>query len=733
MSTDYNFENLGSMIDNIIVGICAIEYENDQFTPVYINEGFFRMLGYSRTQGMRYIKDVRRMIIPDDLPTFEQWIEDVLKDVGSIETEFRTVTGSGNLRWLQVRGNLYASHDPKYTIVAIVEDITEKKSIEEELRVQAERLNILSQAEKEKIIDYNAKTDVMVMRSANEYGNMTEEILRNYLQEFDDEAISEEDREYYQSVFNGLLRSPKHEILEFRWKRFDNDFTWYQANLTSLLGAEGYVTRIVGRLINIHEKKIKEIDMTLRAEQDTLTGLYNKDTVISMIEEAIAGQSVENDLNAMMIINLDNLKKVNDLLGHAEGDKVLVDTASVINEIFKGGDIVGRVDGDEFIVYIKNINSIHNANTLAARILEKVDFVLSCEEAENIHVTCSIGVSIYPYHGISYEELYNKADKAVNTAKANGKSDYRIYDAASTLAYHASRKGAAYNPELGMRINRSIEDVILQVLYEDKVMESALKSSIELLIGRYEFHRGYICDQREDHSLIQFSASGYEMGRLSREHYELRNIVAETLFESYKNFSVLHEYDMDIEELQLYFKDEDIKSMLYYPMTSNGVFKGAIILENHEDVQLELEDDKKEELRSVMRILGSYILQTGLMDRLHDFVTHIELFDNMDHYIYIVNADTYELSFINKKVLTKTPEVKIGDTCYRAVQHRDTPCENCVFRNMDKNDPHAKCSEEVFNYSLRSWNRYSVSWLECKEENALGLINCIDISEYFVD
>ncbi len=733
MSIDLSMENLGSMIDNIIAGICFFEYESTtkKLTPFFINEGLFRMLGYSRVQGMKYLQDIRRSVIPDDIPILEQGIEDVLKDDGVVEIEFRTVTGSGSLRWLHVRGNLYAREGTKYTLVTIVQDITEKKSIEEELHMQAERLHILSEAEGEKIIDYNAKTDVMVIRSSHIYGQKGEAILGDYLQQFNDEYMADEDKEAYHEVFKGLLKSPKHDTIEFRTRRFENEYTWYQANLTSLLGNEGYVTRIVGRLINIHEKKLKEIDLLLRAEKDALTGLYNKGATLQLIENAIEEEKSNNTLNALMVIDLDNFKEVNDTHGHAQGDKVLVDTANALSEIFKGGDIVGRIGGDEFVVFMKNINSISNADVLASKIENRVDFHLPTED-KDIHVTCSIGIAIFPYHGTNYEELFNKADKAVYTAKANGKNGYRIYDAATTMAYHATRKNTEYNVEKGMEINRSIEDMVMQNLYDDKGMESALKSAIELMTVQYKFHRGYICDNEKESLPIQFSASGYEMGKESKAHCELRKVVSETLFESFKNFSIIHDYDVAAEELQYYFQSEGIKSMLYYPLISKGVFKGAIVLENHEVVQLELEENKIEEIRSLLRVLEAHILQIGLMDRLHDFVTHIELFDNMDNYIYIVNTDTYELSFINKKVLMSTPDIRIGDTCYKALQHRDTPCEKCIFKQMDKKDPHARHSEELFNYSLRSWTRCSASWLECKEENALGLMNCIDISEYFI-
>ena len=732
MAMNLELENFESLIDNVIAGICFFEYENEKLTPFYVNEGMFRMLGYSRAQGMKMINKVEASIIPEDLPIFHQGIEDVLKDDGAIDVEFRTVTGSGSLRWLYVRANLYSREGSKYIIVAIIEDITERKNVEEELQQQAERLNILSEAEGGKIVDYNAKTDVMVIKSSREYDMTGEQILKKYLEHFDETMVYEEDLSYYKSVFRGLLTSPKNETIEYRTKRFDGDYKWYQLNLTSLLGAEGYVTRIVGRMINIHEKKLKELELQLRAEKDALTGLYNKGATMQLIENAVQ-ESKKDSLNALMIIDLDNFKEVNDLLGHAQGDQVLVDTAAALNDIFKGGDIVGRIGGDEFVVFMKNLKAISNADILANKVVQNVNFSFDYEERQ-IQVTCSVGIAVYPYHGSTYEELFNKADKAVYTAKANGKCGYRIYDAATTMVYHATRRNTEYNPEKGMEMNRSIEDLVMQVLFEDKVMESALKSAIELITAQYGFHRGYVCGNESlpISRTVHFAASGYETGKETEEHYELKRVVSEILFESFQKVSIIHDYDLTAAEMHDYFQSEGIKSMLYYPITKHGEFQGAVIFENHVDVQLEFTDSEKEEIRSLMRIMEAHILQIGLMDRLQDFVTQIAIFDNLDSYVYIVNPDTYELSFVNKKVLSSTPEVKIGNICYKALQNRDTPCDDCVIKNLDKADPHCRCTTEMFNYSLRSWNRISASWLECKEENGLALLNCIDISEYFI-
>ncbi len=731
MAIDLSIENFGSMIDNIIAGICFFEYEDGEMRPIFVNEGFFRMLGYSRVQGMKFLDKVELSIIPDDLPTYRQAIRDVLKDDGVVDTEFRTVTGSGNLRWLHARGNLYAREGRKYTIVTVIEDVTERKNVEEELQRQAERLHILSEAEGEKIIDYNAKTDVMIIRTNDEYGMAQDEIHSRYMQRFNAGMIYKEDVAYYKAVLESLLKSPKHDTIEFRIKRFDEDYTWYQANLTSLLGAEGYVTRIVGRMININDRKLKEMELLLRAEKDALTGIYNQGATEQLIHNAIQDGN-ENSLSALMIIDLDNFKEANDLLGHANGDELLEKTADILKEMFKGGDVIGRIGGDEFLVYMRNMENISDADEMAGNIVKSVRYDLDFE-GQPIRVTCSVGVAVYPYHGKTYEELFEKADRAVYTVKANGKDGYRVYHAASTTVYHANRK-VGYDMTKTIDYDRHIEDQVMQILFEDKVLESALRSSLELMTAKYQFHRGYICgnDSLPISRTIQFTVKKYATGKEAEEHYELKRMVNEILYSFFPGAAMIHDYDLTAEEMREYFRAEGIKSMLYYPLTSQGEFQGAIVFENHEDVQMELSKSEMEEVRSLFRLMEAHILQIGLMDRLQNFVAQVAIFDNLDSFVYVVNPDNHEISFINKKVLVDSPDVKIGDICYKALQNRDTPCENCILRNLDKSDPHCRCTEEMFNYSLRSWTRSSASWLECREENGLALINSFDISEYFM-
>lgn len=204
-------------------------------------------------------------------------------------------------------------------------------------------------------------------------------------------------------------------------------------------------------------------------------------------------------------------------------------------------------------------------------------------------MTCSVGVAVYPYHGKTYEELFEKADRAVYTVKANGKDGYRVYHAASTTVYHANRK-VGYDMTKTIDYDRHIEDQVMQILFEDKVLESALRSSLELMTAKYQFHRGYICgnDSLPISRTIQFTVKKYATGKEAEEHYELKRMVNEILYSFFPGAAMIHDYDLTAEEMREYFRAEGIKSMLYYPLTSQGEFQGAIVFENHEDVQMEL-------------------------------------------------------------------------------------------------------------------------------------------------
>lgn len=736
MAMELNFESVVSMIENMITGVGVFELKNGEITPVYLNEGLGRMLGYTMQETKRAFKNVRNSIIPDDLPVLEQAIIDVLRDDGAVDFELRTVTLTGGMRWLQVRANLYARQGDTYTVIAVLMDATERKNVEEELRQQVEHLHLVAAAEGEMIFDYNAKTDVMMIRDAAETINRTEMIFNNYFSKFDDSFIHKEDTEIFLEVFKGALKSPKHDTVEIRTNRYDGEYKWYQCSITSIAGVDGYVTRIVGRIINIDERKKKEMDLKVKAEKDALTGIYNKGAAEHLIRERLETdcRGTEEKLHALMIIDLDNFKEVNDILGHAKGDEVLKEAATKILTSFKGSDIVGRIGGDEFTVLMCDIGAISNTDILATRLCNELKKSIPSEYGEII-ISASIGISIFPYHGTEYSELFEKADKALYTAKANGKDGYRIFDAAATIAYHANRKKDKHSSVNAVSpVRRTLEDMVMQILFENKGKKATLSSVLELITSAYGMQRAFICSEsdltQENERDIRFLAEGYEVGKETTEQRKRRLDFCKSLSTVYESFSIIHQYDELTDDARSFFVDEGIRCLLFYPFYREGLFLGAIIFENHIEDDIVLTDEKINELRCIFRIINACILQDSFIGRVQNSVAQIQMLDNMDNYVYLVDADSYQINFVNRKVLLTTPEVHIGEYCFRAFANSASPCENCIMKQLDRQNHHAQASEERFNYSLRTWTKASACWLECNEEFATCMLNCMDISDY---
>lgn len=201
------------------------------------------------------------------------------------------------------------------------------------------------------------------------------------------------------------------------------------------LGATDYITKPFSREIVIYrinnvlssKRRVDEIvkekeNLQIQTELDLMTGLYNKVTAERIISNLLSNNSRQN---AMMIIDIDNFKQVNDYEGHLVGDHTIRIIADLISGHFRKSDVVGRIGGDEFIVFMTDIpnNELarQKANNLARLLRYKPNITLPA------NVSISIGLVITEKCPYEYEELFNKADQALYEAKRNGKGQYKEY------------------------------------------------------------------------------------------------------------------------------------------------------------------------------------------------------------------------------------------------------------------------------------------------------------------
>ena len=208
---------------------------------------------------------------------------------------------------------------------------------------------------------------------------------------------------------------------EYRHRSKDNSCHWVRLVLRMFKDVESDDVYLFGYAFDI-EKEVRDREaLVLGTQIDQFTGLYNKTTT-----ERLIGEEIKNGAGILFLLDIDDFKSVNDRFGHEAGDCVLKYFAHVLKSVFRKGDIVGRVGGDEFMIFIKNAAAISTAEDKASEILLRLKTGVDYENIRII-VSASIGVAVIDEDNYSFSEVYNQADSALYEAKFNGKNNYVIY------------------------------------------------------------------------------------------------------------------------------------------------------------------------------------------------------------------------------------------------------------------------------------------------------------------
>ncbi len=187
----------------------------------------------------------------------------------------------------------------------------------------------------------------------------------------------------------------------------------------------GRVTEVVGTGVDITERKIAEEKIVEMAYYDELTKLPNRQLLAQLVTERIRRYSFTGEKFALMFIDLDRFKNVNDSMGHLVGDKLLQAVGRRLNASVRSHDIVSRLAGDEYVVVISSAIK-EEVESVAQRIVSNIAEPFQIDKY-NIYVTPSVGISIFPQDGDSYEELLRNADSAMYLAKSEGKNTYQFF------------------------------------------------------------------------------------------------------------------------------------------------------------------------------------------------------------------------------------------------------------------------------------------------------------------
>ncbi len=237
--------------------------------------------------------------------------------------------------------------------------------------------------------------------------------------------VYKEDTKIVHTMIKICKDGPNKTRGRIRLRLQDGRLEWFEAWASSIWDKEhSTCLQVVGKIVDIHELKEESEHWKQRIFRDRLTNLYNKEAFRDKVIEKL--ESMHKELSAIFFIDIDEFKWVNDHFGHAYGDEVLKLLAKRIKHCFRESDIVGKGNGDEFLVFMGNVANEEVVEKKLIHIMEVIHNAYRQHEI-NGKITASIGVALYPLDGEAYDVLIRKADQAVFYAKSNGRNRYDFF------------------------------------------------------------------------------------------------------------------------------------------------------------------------------------------------------------------------------------------------------------------------------------------------------------------
>ncbi|MDO9103951.1 MAG: PAS domain S-box protein [Methylovulum sp.] len=340
-------------------------------------------------------------------------------------------------------------------LCAFCRDITERKRIEQDLRIAATAF----ESQEAMVITDTASVILRVNKAFSESTGYTEaEALGRKINML---KSGRHDAAFYAAMWESILSTGAwHGEIWDRRKNGEIYPKWL--SITAVKGRDGRVTHYVASHSDITEHKAAEEQIKQLAFYDPLTQLPNRRLLLERLKHGINMERRDGRHLALLMLDLDRFKAVNDSLGHLAGDDLLRQVAVRITARLRDVDMVARLGGDEFVVLLEDIAQPEDAARVAKEIITDLTEPFCLPQSGNVEIGASIGISLYPQHGDSTETLMDHADAALYQAKDAGRGCFAYFSEDLTLA-------AQERIALETRLRRAIARQELRVFYQPQV------------------------------------------------------------------------------------------------------------------------------------------------------------------------------------------------------------------------------------------------------------------------
>ncbi len=374
----------------------------------------------------RYYNSFNLLVLKDDRKNILKSIEMQKEFEGFIQVAYRIMSPLDEIMYV---GHISTYIRKKNLFWVYIYDRTEEvtainalRELSNSFEKQAQLLHLIKDATNDIIYDYDVDKDSL------ETSKMRDRAIVHFRENsVIDHMIHPDDQDILKRKLKDALAQEVKSTVEYRVSNAEGVYKWYRLNYASFANEYEHVYRVVGLAKDVSEEKRIQKELKAKARKDGMTGLLNKTTIREAIEDYLRTCDI-GSCHAMIMIDTDHFKDVNDKLGHAKGDEVIKEVADSVKKIFRETDFVGRVGGDEFLVFMKHTTPVITQER-AASLNRLVDRVYSVESVPGVevHVTCSIGIAFFGRHGEDYETLFACADEALYEAKRGGRDRFVVY------------------------------------------------------------------------------------------------------------------------------------------------------------------------------------------------------------------------------------------------------------------------------------------------------------------
>lgn len=264
------------------------------------------------------------------------------------------------------------------------------------------------------------------------------------------------------NIWNKIIQRNKDVRLEFKLKDINNRTICVNVKLRAFYDEMGYVQFYFGLIHDVTRERRAEEELKNIVDFDVVTNLPSSTYTKRTIDNYLKISQKENESCALVLVNIDNFKYINDTYGHDDGDRILKKVAIRLSKIIEAGDLICRYSGDEFIIFRHGIESFNEAKDLAILLRKSFEEGIKLNGNE-IFITVSIGVALSPDNGSNYNILLKNADTALYRAKNDGKDEIQFFD--NSISTEIDR---VYAIEKGLRT--AISDNELYVVFQPKVV-----------------------------------------------------------------------------------------------------------------------------------------------------------------------------------------------------------------------------------------------------------------------